>query len=198
MFDPFGGTQRSASQRLAALRTMDQFEALALTAENHGMVADCVTGAQRQHGNLVVLALAGDTFTTVNRIGAEIEVAGLGYSPPERESRAARRVHLGVVMNLDHLGIEVAEDARNLRGNLHQYVDADTHVGSDYRAGTLSKGVRTRFRFGSKSRRSDYDRGAFVSGNFEVAERRFRIGEVQRDGVGAGNGGIVIDDFDAL
>src|SRR5262249_60608871 len=51
LLEPGRRAQRTTSQRVAALRAMDQFEAFALPAEDHGVVANRITGAQPDHRN---------------------------------------------------------------------------------------------------------------------------------------------------
>ena len=66
----------------------------------------------------------------------EVEPARRGDGAAERERGAARRVLLGVVVDLDDLGVErVIEQPRRPRHEVGQDGDADADVGGDHRAG---------------------------------------------------------------
>ena len=95
MLEPCGGAQRSTRQRFAALRAMGQFQALALSAENHGMVADRIARAQREHRDLVVRAHTGDTFAAENRVGVKSRPRASAMARPSAKRRAAGRIDLG-------------------------------------------------------------------------------------------------------
>src|SRR5690242_20992530 len=99
---------------------MDKLQPLALSAEYDGVIADCVAGPKRHHRDLFRRPRADDTLASVNRAGGEVLTARLRNQPSECDRRAAWRVHLGPVMYLEHLGIEVRQDFRDLGDDLHQ------------------------------------------------------------------------------
>src|SRR2546427_7028056 len=124
---------------------MDQLEAFALPAEDYGMVADRVARPEAHHRYLLMRPYAGDPLTAENRIAGKVRIARLRYNPPERQRGSAGGVNLGPVMYLDHFSVEALENLRHLGGDLHQHVDADAHVGCDYRARARGKFLRPRF-----------------------------------------------------
>src|SRR6266852_2272477 len=134
---------------------------------------------------------ARDAFAAENRIRAELDLARFGDNAAQRECGTARRVNLRAMMDLDHLGVEGAQNLRHLGRDSHQHVDTDAHVGRDYGARARRDLPRLRFQIGSEAGRADYDSGALGRRYLKMLERRLRIGEIECDGVGTGEGGVI-------
>src|SRR5215470_14401733 len=60
--EPLRGAERAAREGLAALRAVDELDALAQASEDDGMLADEVAGADRKNPYLLFRALADDAF----------------------------------------------------------------------------------------------------------------------------------------
>src|SRR5204863_5823328 len=103
---PQGGAQCPARQAVAALGAVDELEALAEAAEDHRVVADGVAGAQPHHPDLVTRPLAHLARAREPPGALEVQAARRRHRAPERERRAARRVLLRVVVQLDDRGLE--------------------------------------------------------------------------------------------
>ena len=62
---PLGGADGAAGEGVAAVGAVDEFEALADAAEDHGMFADDVAGADRQQGDFFFAARTDQAFAAV-------------------------------------------------------------------------------------------------------------------------------------
>src|ERR1700736_2826115 len=97
---------------------MRQFQSLTGSAENHRMVADRVARAHREHTDLTMRAHAGDPLSPKNCLVGQVLASCRRNRAPESQSRATRRIDLGAMMNLDHFGVEVFENRRDLADDL--------------------------------------------------------------------------------
>src|SRR5215510_643298 len=77
--DPAGRAHGTACKRVPAVGAMGQLQALAESPEAHGVLADHVTGALREHRDLLAGAFAGQAPASVDSHLVEIAPEGLGH-----------------------------------------------------------------------------------------------------------------------
>src|SRR5262249_7149957 len=120
--DPGGGAERATHEAGAALRAMHELEPPAYAPEQDRVVADRVPGPQAHHADLVRPARPDQALTGERLHAVEVLPARRGDGPAERQRRAARRVALVVVVQLDDLRIEaLAEKCRRAAHQLEQH-----------------------------------------------------------------------------
>ena len=86
---------------------MRDFQPLALTRENDGVVTNDVAGTDRAKPNGVAIARAGPTLAAENRDLGKITAQCLGYDLSETKRRTRRRIDLVTMMRLDNLNIGI-------------------------------------------------------------------------------------------
>src|SRR5512138_3755534 len=113
--DPLRGAHGAAGELLAGGRPVRELQALALAAEEDGVLADDVAAAQRLDPDLPGRPLAEDAVPRVRERVLRIAAERLGRHLAEPDGRARRRVALLLVVHLDDLDVVVvAEDLRGL------------------------------------------------------------------------------------
>ncbi len=167
---------------------MAQDHPLARRGEDHVMLADDIRAADGAESDGAPFAGAGDALTRggaqcVQRLAATV---GGGFAQHQRGPR--RRVHLAVVMRLDHLDIPVlAQCGGDLAGQADQQAHAKAHVaGADDRrmAGGGFQFVQI---CGFKAGGADHMHGTGLRSQFRKSHGRRRSGKVDH-GLRLGDG----------
>src|SRR5678815_1643688 len=115
---PLCGAQRALREGVAAMGAMDEFEALADAAENHGMFTDNIAGADREQRNFFFPPLADDPFTAIDHDFAQVAAEGVCRRLAESQRGAAWRIFFEPVVRLDNFDIVII--AESLCGIRHQ------------------------------------------------------------------------------
>ena len=105
---------------------MGDFQPLALTRENDGVVTNDVAGSDRAETNGVAIPRTGPAFAAENRDLGKITAQCLGHDLSQTERRARRRIDLVTMMRFDYLAIGAV--AQRLGRRLGQF-ESEVHTG---------------------------------------------------------------------
>src|SRR5207253_4142758 len=107
---PLGGADRTVSERIAAVGTVDELDSLADAAEDDGVLADDVAGAHGQYGYFFFAALADDAFTAVDANLVQIAAERVRDRTAQSQCRAARRVFFEAMVGFNNLDVVVVAE----------------------------------------------------------------------------------------
>src|SRR5262249_23754061 len=152
---------------------------------------------QRQHTDRFIWSNASNSFAAENRVWLEFELTRFGDRPGQGKGGSARSIDLGTMMDLKHLGIEIAQYGSYFCRYLHQHRDANAHVGIDPRASAVAQLSCAGIRLRGKVCRARHDCGTRFRCDLQMAKRGASIGEVKGYGIGSGDRSVISRDSDA-
>ena len=107
---PLRRAQRAAGEGVAAVGAVDEFEALADAAKDHGVLADYVAGAHGEQRDFFVAALADDASAAVDGDFSKIAVERTCDRTSKCQRRAARRIFLEAMVRFDDLDVVIVAE----------------------------------------------------------------------------------------
>ena len=115
---------------VAAVGAVNEFESLADAAEDDGVLADDVTGADGKQRNLFFGPFTDDAFAAVDADFVQIAVQRVRHRTTQRQRRTARSILFEAMVGLDNLHvIIVAKYLGRLAKKRDEDIDAQARVG---------------------------------------------------------------------
>ncbi len=150
------------------------------------MLADDVASAQCRETDRSGFALAGDAFTRIDAVVAQLDARAGGSGLAEPQCGTGRRIDLVPMVHLDHLDVERrSELAGGLLDEPREHRDADAHVRREHDGNRLRMACDLGLPGDVESRRADDGRDARLRAGFERLPDRLRDRVFERVLLGA-------------